>query len=128
MGIDDAAVVADNVNGSADDAPAGAILFGHFPAFIDKKREGEFVLGGEFPVGVGALSVDAIYGGAEAFKCGPIVSDFAELFRADGGIVTGVEDEYYGLAFKRFERDRALIFVCKREGRGDGADGQWGTK
>ena len=51
LGVDDAAIGTDDVDGAANDAPAGAILFGHFPAFIDKKRKGEFVRSEERRVG-----------------------------------------------------------------------------
>ena len=62
-------------------------------------------------MGFGALAVDAVNGGAEAFEGGPIVADFAELFRADSGVVTGVEDEDDGLAFGGIQGDGAVVIV-----------------
>lgn len=93
MSVDDAAVGTDDVDGAAYNAPADAIRFGHFPALIDQEGEGEFVFGGKLAVGIGSLPIDAVDGGVEAFEGGPIVADFAELFRANGGVVTGIEDQ-----------------------------------
>ena len=111
FGVEDAAVRADDVDGAADDSPAGTVVLACLPAFIDEEGKWEFVFCHELAVGVGALSVDTVDRGAEAFEGGPIVADFAELSGANGGIVAGVEDEHDGLAFGGIQGDGAVVFV-----------------
>ena len=118
FGVEDAAVRADDVDGAADDSPAGTVVLACLPAFIDEEGKWEFVFCHELAVGAGALAVDAVNDGTETFESGPIVADFAELSGADGGIVAGVEDEDDGLAFGCIQGDGAVVFVFQGEGRG----------
>ncbi len=111
----DYAIGADEVNRALYDEAAGAVEGSHLLAGVHQQRERQLVLARELRVARGLLRIDAEDEGVLSLGVRPALAEFANLLRADAGVVTGIENQNDVVAAQGRERNELTILIGQRE-------------
>src|SRR5579864_3954394 len=87
LGVANAAIRADQIDGALDHQAAGPIQLAHLLARIDQQRERKAAVGLEPSAALGALWVYAEHQRVDLLRGRPTIAKLAQLPAADSGVV-----------------------------------------